>query len=497
VSAPSGPSDHRKALARFFGLGSLLVPLFAPLDVFMAHMLFPDANLALVLGLRAIANAGAVIAWVIARTPRFSEQAARVSHAAGLVILAAMISRMAGEFGGPSSIYVNGLTVIIMVRSAVVPASFRNAISHGLLVIGSFPLVLALMYAIEPAARAHWLTRGELSLSAAQYLLVLASILCGALGSRTSWIAQQQLYQARRLGRFRLQAPIGRGGQGEVWLARDTAAQRNVALKVLLSTNASPIALRLFEREAALASRLESPHTVRIYDFGASNDGVYYIAMEHLDGADLRALCHGHGPMPAGRVIRFAIQACHSLEEAHGKGLVHRDIKPSNLFAARVGDTHDHLKLLDFGVARSIEGDESLTRTGVLRGTLAYMAPECCRGAPATSASDLYGLGATLYELLTGMPPFAGDDATVLDRKLAAAPESLRARLPSVDTDLERIVMRCLAMDPPERFASAVELRAALEACAASTTWTAADAARFWLEDYRTALARAEAATLV
>jgi hypothetical protein len=497
VSSTHGASEHRRALARCFRLGSALIPLFAPLDVFMARMLFPDANLALVLGLRAIAIAGTLIAWWVARTPRFSERAARVAHAAGLVILAAMITGMAYELGGPSSIYVHGLTVIIMVRSATVPAPFRSALGHGLLVIAVFPIVFAGLYASAPAAHAHWLTRGELSLFVAQYLMVLASISCGALGSRASWLAQLQLFQARKLGRYRLQVPIGRGGQGEVWLARDTAAQRNVALKVLRSSRASPSALRLFEREAALASRLESPHTVRVHDFGASDDGIHYLAMEHLDGADLHALCLGHGPMPAGRVLRFAIQACRSLEEAHGKGLVHRDIKPSNLFAARVGDAHDHLKLLDFGVARSIEDDEALTRTGVLRGTPAYMAPECCRGEPATPAADLYGLGATLYELLTGAPPFTGGDAEVIGQQLAAAPDPVRLRAPAVDADLERVVMRCLAKDPRERFASAAELRVAFEACAASSTWTTADAARFWLEDRRAVLARWQADTVM
>ena len=496
MSAPHATSEHRRALARFFGLGSVVLPALVVLDVFMTCTLFPDANLVLVLGLRAVSVAGALTAWWVARAPRFGERVARVTHAAGLVIVAGAFSGMAYEFGGPTSIYVHGVAVISMVRSAVVPASFRNAFGHGLLTVAVFPLVFVAFYASDPAAYAHWITRGELSLFGAQYLVALLSISTGALGSHTSWLAQKQLFQARKLGRYRLQAPIGRGGQGEVWLARDTAAQRNVALKVLRSSRATPFALRLFEREAELASKLESPHTVRIHDFGASDDGVYYIAMEHLDGADLHALCRGHGPMSAGRVIRFAIQACHSLEEAHGKGLVHRDIKPSNLFAARVGDAYDHLKLLDFGLARSFEDDESLTGAGVLHGTLAYMAPERCRGARATPASDLYGLGATLYELLAGAPPFAGGDAELIAQQLAAAPDRERLRARGVPADLERVVMRCLAKDPRERFASAAELRAALEACAAAASWTAADAARFWRQDRRGALARWEAVTL-
>src|SRR5690606_36688860 len=118
-----------------------------------------------------------------------------------------------------------------------------------------------------------------------------------------SWVAQRQLFEARKLGRYRLQAQIGKGGQGEVWLARDVALRRNVALKVVRSHAVSAHALKMFEREALLASQLESPHSVRIYDFGASDDGIYYLAMEHLDGADLGALVRGHGAMPPGRAV--------------------------------------------------------------------------------------------------------------------------------------------------------------------------------------------------
>jgi serine/threonine-protein kinase len=495
VTPPPPSSEYRRALARFFGLGAVLVPLFFPVDLVMSRVLYPDASLPRALGLRALATAGALIARWVARSPRFGERAVRIAHAAALANTAAAFSGMAATFGGPASAYVHGLTVVMMVRSATVAAPFSNALGYGLLMAGVYALGLAVRYAIDPAAHASWVRPEELAWFTAHYLLVIASIGCGALASRAAWLAQKQLFQARRLGRYRLQAPIGRGGQGEVWLARDPAAGRNVALKVLRGSDASPVELRLFEREAELASRLESPHTVRIYDFGASDDGVYFLAMEHLDGADLRTLCRGHGPMPAGRAVRFAIQACRSLEEAHGKRLVHRDIKPSNLFAARIGDAFDHLKVLDFGIARSLEDDERLTRTGAVRGTPAYLAPERCRGLPATPAADLYGLGATLYELLTGAPPFTGDDAEVIGQQLAATPAPVRARAPAIDAEVERIVMRCLAKEPRERFASAAELRAALEACAAAAAWTPADAARFWLEERRAALARWEAET--
>jgi len=493
--------EHRAALGRALGLGAVLLPLFIPLDIFIATALFPStADLRVIMAWRVCACVTAAVAWWIARDPRFSERSARVTHAAALVLVALAVTGMAYELGGPTSVYIHGLSIIIMVRSGTVPAPVRDSALHGGLVALTFPLAFAILYALDPVAHAAWLDHGTLALFTAQYALVCASIGAGCLASRSSWIAKKQLYQARKLGRYRLEAQIGKGGQGEVWLARDGTLRRNVALKVLRSSAASPHALGLFEREALLASRLESPHAVRIYDFGASDDGVYYLAMEHLDGADLGALSKGHGPMPAGRVVHFGIDACRSLEEAHGKGLVHRDVKPSNLFAAHVGDAYDHLKLLDYGVARSVLEDDhtDLTRTGHVRGTPAYMAPECCRGEPASPASDIYGLGATLYHLLAGLPPFDGSESELVAKHLTDAPPLVRARSGvDVDPELERVVLKCLAKDPADRYRDVRALREALEQCRERLPWTAEDAARFWQHDRRGALARWEADTLV
>src|SRR5262249_39727061 len=155
-------------------------------------------------------------------------------------------------------------------------------------------------------------------------------------------------------------------------------------------------------------SRLSSPHTIRIFDFGASDDGVSYIAMEHLDGADLGSIVRAHGPMPVGRVAHVAEQACLSLLDAETCGVVHRDVKPENLFLMRATGEPDFLKLLDFGVALIISPDVTgaLTTTGLIMGTPAYMAPETWSGGAADARSDLYALGATLYFLLTGRAPF-------------------------------------------------------------------------------------------
>jgi len=496
-------TKHRAALARCVAVGTVLLPLFAGFDVLVCSTLYTSARLSVLFAWRAFAVAAAAAAWWTAVSSRTSDRTARIMHPIGLMLVAVGLTGMAAETGGPSSLYVQGLAVVAMVRTGTVPAPARDSLLHGGAIALVYPVIFTVLFALDPAGHAAWLTRQELGLAIAQYALVVAAIACGCLAAHASWTAQMQLYEARKLGRYRLEAPIGRGGQHEVWLARDGALKRNVALKILRAAAASADALALFRREAALASQLKSPNTVRIFDFGASDDGIYYIAMEHLDGADLGALTKAHGPMTPARVIHLGVQACRSLEEAHEKGLVHRDVKPSNLFVTRSGDAYDELKLLDFGIARSVESDAeatstALTKTGSIRGTLAYIAPECCRGETATALADVYSLGATFYQLLTGAPPFIGSDVEIVASHLDRAPLPPSKRLDEpVPIDLESIVLRCLEKDPAQRFASARELRQALERCVSAGKWSRTDAAEFWTVQRAALLGSWEAETVV
>jgi serine/threonine-protein kinase len=225
-----------------------------------------------------------------------------------------------------------------------------------------------------------------------------------------------------------------------------------------------------FEREAQAASQLRVPHSIQIFDFGATEDGIYYIAMEYLVGTDLNTLVRERGALPPDQVIRFAIQICASLEEAHRAGIIHRDVKPQNLFAARVGADEEFIKLLDFGIARlrTLTPDEAqLTRTGQLTGTPAYLAPELWYGAEADERTDIYALGVTLYFLLTGVTPSERGTPSAL---MAGEPPALSTvRSEPVPPELERLVLRCLARNPEDRVQSAVELRVALEAISAET----------------------------
>jgi serine/threonine-protein kinase len=271
---------------------------------------------------------------------------------------------------------------------------------------------------------------------------------------------------------------------GEVWLAWDDGLKRDVALKIL-ARQASGRDLARFEREAFAASGLQSPHTIRVFDFGASDDGVWFIAMEHLLGADLSTLVHDNGRIPAGRAVRFARQACASLIEAHAAGIIHRDIKPANLFVTNPGEQCDVLKLLDFGIAKVTHDDfdATVTQAGWIAGTPAYMAPEVCAGAVVADArSDVYSLGAVLYFLLTGTPPFTTENAAAL--MMAAVhetPETPSQRAGTlIPPDVESVVLRCLEKLPANRFQRVRDLDAALAKCDAGRPWTDEDARQFW-----------------
>jgi serine/threonine-protein kinase len=217
-------------------------------------------------------------------------------------------------------------------------------------------------------------------------------------------------------------------------------------------------------------SSLHDPHTIRVFDYGASDDGVAYIAMELLHGEDLGSLVAREGPLDPARCARLGRQVCASLAEAHARGIVHRDVKPENLFVTRAADGTELLKVLDFGIAKVSDAslDATLTQGGWVGGTPAYMAPEVCEGGVADPRSDLYSLGAVLYFMLTGAPPFADASPSgvmVAHVRQEVVPPSRRAPHP-VPPPLEAAILRCLAKRPQDRHADARELDESLAAVA-------------------------------
>jgi serine/threonine-protein kinase len=266
-------------------------------------------------------------------------------------------------------------------------------------------------------------------------------------------------------GRYRLERPLGHGGMATVYLGRDTELERPVAIKLLAENLAGDDEFRRrFVREARLAARLSDPNIVSVYDAG-EDDGRPYIVMEHVDGETFAELLARRGRLDPDEARELAAQAAAGLAHAHEAGLVHRDVKPQNLILRRDGT----VKIADFGIARAAE-TTSITVAGTVLGTAAYLAPEQAMGEEVTAAADVYSLGAVLYELLTGRPPFEFETlADLADQQRRMEVTPVRDLAPEVPPGLEDVVMRCLARNPAYRPASAAELASVLSGGEAPT----------------------------
>lgn len=263
--------------------------------------------------------------------------------------------------------------------------------------------------------------------------------------------------------RFEVEALLGAGGMGWVFRARHLTLQRTVALKVMRRELASDLsAVRRFYQEARASSLLQHHHTIRVTDFGVSDDGHPYLVMEYLEGRPLDDVLRDEAPLAPLRAIRIATQVCQSLDEAHSRGLVHRDLKPPNIYLARIHRDDEHVKVLDFGIAKFVAGEpgaESLTQSGMVIGSPRYISPEQAQSLPLDGRADLYALGIVLHEMLVGRPPFtAGTPATLLVDHVTAAPPPVPERVGgcAVPGALRALVSQLLAKDPADRPPSAL-----------------------------------------
>jgi eukaryotic-like serine/threonine-protein kinase len=262
---------------------------------------------------------------------------------------------------------------------------------------------------------------------------------------------------AQHIGRYRLERPLGRGGMAVVYRGVDEELGRVVAVKLLAEHLAGDAELRArFLREARLAAALNHPNVVSVYDIG-ERDGLPFIVMELVEGETLAEVIEREGRVEPRRVVELALQACAGLEHAHRAGLVHRDVKPANLLLREDGT----VKIADFGIARAVDASTRLTQVGTILGTAAYLAPEQADGGEVTPATDVYALGAVLYEALSGRQPFRADSLPeLLVRQRSGRVEPLRG----VPPDVERSVRHALALDPADRPASAGALARELAA---------------------------------
>ncbi len=429
--------------------------------------------------------------WLLTGRAALSVRSLGTLDAVSIVVACGFLSIMTANDEGQILQVLLALTVTVMIRAILVPS--RPGRTMILSALAFLPTVIVCIARHHPTT----LLPGFTAAYQKQYM-TLNTVLWSILGtilatiiSRVTYGLRRQVAEANELGQYVLEEKIGGGGMGEVWRARHRLLIRPAAIKLIrprMSGDPEPL-LRRFEREARATAALKSPHTVQLYDFGATDDGRLYYVMELLDGLDLDTLVRQYGPLPAERVVHILRQVCSSLQDAHANGLVHRDIKPANIVVSRAGTTFDFVKVLDFGLvkldAARNTGDDAvkLTTESSTSGTPAFMAPEVVLGVADTDHRvDLYALGCVAHWLLTGKLMFEGGSAVeMMFRHAHAQPPrpSAMSELP-IPAPLEDLVMECLEKDPARRPASAEAVSTRLDSVPLESAWTLERAEHWW-----------------
>jgi hypothetical protein len=405
-----------------------------------------------------------------------------VANALGIAVINA--SALSGTM--PNIPMVSWSALLILTFATISPTSPRRMLIAGVAAATMDPLVAWIRYlqglpTISPQmALIHYLP----NYIAAFIAMVPFKVMHG-LG--------KQLREAQDLGSYQLVERLGQGGMGEVWRAKHRLLARNAAVKLVRpevlgagGAEDAHMIRRRFEREAQSTAALGSPHTIRVFDYGATEDGTFYYVMELLSGRDLESLVREFGPVPPDRTLFLLRQVCHSLAEAHARGLVHRDIKPANIYVCRLGLEFDFVKVLDFGLVkvRQPGGRDALTTTiEHTSGTPAYMAPEIILGASNVDRrADVYALGCVAYYLLTGQLVFEADTPmSMLMQHVQAepVPPSQRTEL-KIPRELDEFVLACLNKDPRKRPQDAEELLEKVWQCKTCETWNQQSARGWW-----------------
>ena len=459
-----------------------------------------DARFVPALLYHAIGTGAAGLVWLFGSRVRMTMRAMLWLDAAGTWVMCA-------SFGVMAVAYANGLaelgldvvpalfigvlatTYTLITRAIAIPSTLVRTAAVS--VAAQVPLALGTAY----AARAHPADPAMAMVFIDMLTWQVAAVAVSAGASRVIFGLRAEAAANRKLGQYTLDEKIGEGGMGIVYRAHHALLRRPTAVKLLPLEKAGAETLARFEREVQLTASLSHPNTVAIFDYGRTVDGVFYYAMEYLDGVNLDQLVKADGPQPPARIVRILEQVSRALAEAHGVGLVHRDIKPGNIILCERGGEPDVAKVVDFGlVKRFLPSDSEATMLATsaqtLLGTPLYMAPESIAGTGEIDArSDLYALGAVGYLLLTGTPVFqARSVVEVLAHHLHTPPEPPSRRLGRpVPAELEQVLLQCLAKSVDDRPSSARALRARLASIRTSNSWTEDDAARWWLR-YRRAV---------
>jgi serine/threonine-protein kinase len=377
---------------------------------------------------------------------------------------------------------------VILVYPAIAPSRPRRALAAGLIAasMDGLGILVAELLGFNNNTWTREFAGNVVWSMVPNYVCAVLALLPASLIRRLG----REAGAARELGSYRLGRLVQRGGMGEVYEATHRLIAKPAAIKLirpeLLSDSpaVAQVIVQRFYHEAEAVAALRSPHTVALYDFGVAADGTLYYVMELLEGIDLQRLVRDYGPLPPARAVHIIRQACDSLGEAHGRGIIHRDIKPSNVFLCQLGLTADFAKVLDFGlVRREVQQDAGVSAVLGQPGTPSYMAPEMITGtAPVDRRADVYALGCVTYWLLTGKTVFEADNPVqMMYRHAYDPPPSPSERLgSSLPPDLEALVLATLAKDPLGRPQTAEELARRLEECDTGPGWTGQQAREWW-----------------
>jgi eukaryotic-like serine/threonine-protein kinase len=375
------------------------------------------------------------------------------------------------------------LTVCIL-RAVLIPSSTLRTLVLTAIAAAPCLVVAWIVHRDTSVVNAAGFHQTRLSVTLNTGIWWLVQVVVATLTTRVIYGLRQRVREARQLGQYMLEKKLGEGGMGVVYRASHALLRRPTAVKLLVSERAGERAIQRFEREVRLTARLTHPNTVTIYDYGRTPDGVFYYAMELLDGIDLEELVQTSGPLPPARVCHILIQVAGALAEAHAIGLIHRDVKPANIMLCRQIGRADIVKLLDFGLVREMDSaDQTRSDIHTLTGTPLYMAPESIvNPSHVDGRADLYALAAVGYFLLVGAPVFEGRTMVeVCGLHLHAEPVPPSQRLGrTLPEGLERAILHGLAKKPDDRFPSAEAFAHELRLASEGVSWTPEEAQAWW-----------------
>jgi eukaryotic-like serine/threonine-protein kinase len=448
---------------------------------------------------RLLAVSAALAAWLACRT---GERSRTFLHAAE--VLALVGGSVAYQLMGwhialaarPEMIVLLAITYSFMARAAYVPSPARRTLLLSLTVGVPFVIGTYVVYLGADETFLRGASLGETPLTAEEYASMSATSiavwwsLTTVLATATSSVIyglRRDVREARKLGQYTLEEKLGEGGMGVVYRASHAMLRRPTAVKLLPAEKAGEQSIARFEREVQLTARLTHPNTVTIFDFGRTQEGVFYYAMELLDGAALDVLVELDGAQPPERALHMLDGVAGALMEAHEIGLIHRDVKPANIILCKQGGLFDVPKVVDFGLVKDLsDGGVALTSTATLTGTPLYMCPEAIIAPNAMDGrGDLYALGAVGYFMVTGTHVFPGrSPVEVCGHHLHTKPEPPSTRLGrEFSPDLEALLLDCLEKDPSRRPQTAAELQQRVRGCRAYGAWDRERARHWWQEN--------------